>query len=942
MASLAQINIRFKADLKEFSSQFQNAQRQIVKQGEELKRIGAGISTYVTLPLFAAGTAATKYASDLEQSSQKTEVVFGKQSNNVKKFAQTTLEAYGISEGAALDMLSLYGDMGTSMGITREKAAEMSKTLVGLAGDIASFKNIGLDQAQTALNGIFSGETESLKMLGVIMTEANLQQYAYTQGINKKIQAMSQDEKVMLRYKFVLDQTKNAHGDFQKEFGSAANQTRVFTEGLKEVGVQFGAVILPYFTKAVTVINGYMKQVMATDSEQKKWIVGIAAVAAAVGPVTVVFGTFMAAVPNIIAGFKGIRTAVLAMNAAFLANPITLTVAALGAFVTAGVLMESRLGEMTNAKREFDEMTKRATSSVAGEIAETRKLIATAQNKTFSDEERTRALNKLIQKSDEHFGKLTLETIGTDKARKATEAYTKSLIQNARVKAAEEKLVEVQRRIVELEIGTSNEADPSVWQNIGARLKGGFSAYGSAAVGAFQNEAQAKNAKVVKAELESLAATLTKIIGPQKEVSDVTEDYTKSLDSLGDAANKSKKKVEDLGVIGSEKWMQAQITALEEQRSKLDVTSDAYKNLGVQLQVYQNSLSIMTGVEVGSVTWISNHITALQSKLDSINKTSEGYDELTDELKKYKELLSSATGTEVNSLKWFQDQLSELENIRDGLSDTSDKFKQVSDKINNLKTVFTVVKKVVEEKSKGPEPEQGTVGWYKYQEDELNSKMSDPKLTIEEYSRLNKELSVLNKTFDIQVNGLENLDKAADKLKFLKTVGEEVEPALNSAFSSISDGIISSFGEAENGLERFAQGVYKTVIKLIAMALSSSLASAIQGATQSGTASGPLAAFTTPTFIATAIGGIMAAFASIPKFADGGIVSGPTLGLMGEYAGAANNPEVIAPLNKLKELIQPASSDQPINVILQGGFDVSGENLRLVLNRVDKRKLRTG
>jgi len=887
MASLAQINIRFKADLKEFTTKLQQAQKQIAKQGEQLKSTGSGISTYVTLPLLAAGTAATKYASDLEQSGQKTEVVFGKQSDDVKKFAQTTLEAYGISESAALDMLSLYGDMGTSMGITRVKAAEMSKTLVGLAGDIASFKNIGLDQAQTALNGIFSGETESLKMLGVIMTEANLQQFAYAQGINKKIQAMSQDEKVMLRYQFVLNQTKNAHGDFQKEFGSAANQTRVFTEGLKEVGAQFGAVILPYFTKAVTVVNGYMKQVMATDSEQKKWIVGIAAVAAAVGPVMVVFGTFMASVPNIIAGFKGIRTAVIAMNAAFLANPITLTVTALTALVAAGVLMESRLGEMTNAKREFDEMTKRATSSVAGEIAETRKLIATAQNKAFSDEERTRALNKLIQKSDEHFGKLTLETIGTDKARKATDAYTKSLVQNARVKAAEEKLVEVQRRIVELEIGSSNEADPSVWQTVGNRMKSVWSASGVGFT-AEQAKTQAKNAGVVKAELEALAATLTKIIGPQKSISEETEDYTKSLNGLGDAAKKSKKKIEDLGVIGSEKWMQAQITALEEQRSKLDVTSEAYKNLGVQLQVYKNTL---------------------ESIQDPAKAVTEGSEE------------------------WYTTQIQQME-------EQVSKLDMMSDAYKNLKTQIEVYKKTLDlaqAPAKAPdiEPQQDTVAWYDYHIAKLKEAQSQAGITVEEFKRLSGEINVLETTFKIQVEGVDTVTQAADQLK---ANAENISNAFTSIFGAMTSKLQGGVAVVANIVGKMVPLILKT----IAMNKAAAMSEGIKGAVQSGSASGPLAAFTTPAFLLEMLALIGSSFASLPKFANGGIVSGPTLGLMGEYAGAANNPEVIAPLNKLKDLIQPATSDQPINVILQGGFDVSGESLRLVLNRVDKRKLRTG
>lgn len=887
MASLAQINIRFKADLKEFSSQLQNAQRQIAKQGEELKRIGAGISTYVTLPLVAAGTAATKYASDLEQSLQKTEVVFGKQANNIKEFSQTTLEAYGISEGAALTMLSLFGDMATSMGVSQVKAADMSKTIVGLAGDIASFKNIGLDQVQTALTGIFSGETESLKMLGIVMTEANLQQYAYTQGINKKVQAMTQDEKVMLRYNFVLNQSRNAHGDFQREIGSAANQSRVFTEGLKEVGAQFGAVILPYFTKAVTVINGYMKQVMATDSEQKKWIVGLAAVAAAVGPVTVVFGTFMAAVPNIIAGFKGIRTAVLAMNAAFLANPITLTVAALGAFVTAGVLMESRLTSMTNAKREFDEMTKRATSSVGSEVMETRKLLQVAQNKKLSDEERTRALNKLIQKSDEHFGKLTLETVGTDKARKAVDAYTGSLIQNARVKAAQEKLEEVNKRIFDLEEGFSGEADPSIWQTVGNRMKSVWSASGVGFT-AEQAKTQAKNTQVVSAELNALKNKLEDIIGPQKEVNQEIGNFTDTTTGAAGSTNSLKKAVEDLGVIGSEKWMQAQITALEEQRSKLDVTSGAYKNLGVQLQVYKNTL---------------------ESIKDPVKAITEGSEE------------------------WYSTQIQQME-------EQVSKIDMMSDAYKNLKTQIDVYKKTLE-LAQAPtampdiEPEQNTVDWYNYHIAKLKEAQAQAGITVEEFKRLSGEINILETTFKIQVEGVDTVTQAADQLK---TNAENISNAFTSIFGAMTS-------KLEGGVAVVANIVGKMVpliLKTIAMNKAAAMAEGIKGAVQSGSGTGAAAAFTTPAFLVEMLAIIGSAFASLPKFADGGIVSGPTLGLMGEYAGAANNPEVIAPLNKLKELIQPASTDQPINVILQGGFDVSGENLRLVLNRVDKRKLRTG
>src|SRR5690606_4285076 len=136
------------------------------------------------------------------------------------------------------------------------------------------------------------------------------------------------------------------------------------------------------------------------------------------------------------------------------------------------------------------------------------------------------------------------------------------------------------------------EADPSVWQTIGSRLKGSFyqPGYDQQVYKMEQWKAQAKNAKLVTAELTALEDKLQAIIGTQETVTDKTEDYTKITTTAADATGKLKKKIEDLGVVGSEKWMQAQITAMEEQRSKLDVTSDAYKNLGVQIGIYKNTL----------------------------------------------------------------------------------------------------------------------------------------------------------------------------------------------------------------------------------------------------------------------------------------------------------------------------------------------------------------
>lgn len=364
-----------KAKAKEVSEEFENPvsqqqydglQREIVETEQQLKKLeGQAEKSYSALskiggaaekvattsgkisrtmaPATAAiaglGALAFNAASDVAESMNKVDVAFGDSSDLVKRFAEDSLDTYGIAKGTALDMAATFGDMGTSMGLTQRDAADMSTSLVGLAGDLSSFKNIGVDQAMTALNGIFTGETESLKGLGVVMTQANLDAYAMANGFGKTTKEMTEAEKVQLRYAYVLNATKNAQGDFANTSDGAANSMRIMKESSKEAAAEFGEALLPVITPLIQKVTELIQWFGGLDDSQKNMILTVIALVAAISPVAgivSVLATVIGTLTGAIAIFTGAATtgtaaaqALAGVMSFIAANPIVLLIAAI-------------------------------------------------------------------------------------------------------------------------------------------------------------------------------------------------------------------------------------------------------------------------------------------------------------------------------------------------------------------------------------------------------------------------------------------------------------------------------------------------------------------------------------------------------------------------------------------------------------------------------------
>jgi hypothetical protein len=268
--------------------------------GDKVARTGEKLTLGLTLPILAGAAFAVKGASDMVESLNKVDVAFKDSAEEVKNWSKTTLKNIGLAKGSALDAAALFGDMGTSMGLNTKEAAKMSMSLVNLAGDLASFKNIGIDQATTALAGIFTGETESLKRLGIVMTDTNVKAYAMKNGFTGVWEEADQSTKVIWRYKYVMEQTKNAQGDFARTSTSTANQIRYTKERVKELSAEFGERLLPITGRILDKMNELLDKFEGLSDSQKDLIIQIGLFAAAVGPALMIVGKLTSSIGNLI------------------------------------------------------------------------------------------------------------------------------------------------------------------------------------------------------------------------------------------------------------------------------------------------------------------------------------------------------------------------------------------------------------------------------------------------------------------------------------------------------------------------------------------------------------------------------------------------------------------------------------------------------------------
>ena len=243
-------------DTKGFQKGSVNLQSQFGKLAGAAKKLGLALGgAFAVGKIVQFGKEAIELGSDLSEVQNVVDVTFGSLNSTIDSFARNAITQFGLSELSAKRYASTMGAMLKSMGLTTEQAAAMSMEITGLAGDMASFYNLTGDDAFAKLRAGISGETEPLKQLGINLSVANLEQYALAQGITKTYNAMTEQEKALLRYNYLLSVTSDAQGDFARTSNSWANQTKILAEQFNSLKATIGQGLINVLTPVLKVIN---------------------------------------------------------------------------------------------------------------------------------------------------------------------------------------------------------------------------------------------------------------------------------------------------------------------------------------------------------------------------------------------------------------------------------------------------------------------------------------------------------------------------------------------------------------------------------------------------------------------------------------------------------------------------------------------------------------
>ena len=289
------LSIKLSLNDKQFQSALRKSTKSMQRFGNKMQNFGDMMTRNVTLPVIGLGAAAVKLASDFEETQSKFNTVFRDIREQANLTAKNLADDFGLSSRASMQLLSDTGDLLTGFGFTQQEALLLSNQVNELAVDLASFTNFagGAEGASLALTKALLGERESIKQLGIAITEADLKRFAQDQGLVFK--ELDRVAKANLTYQLALQQSQNAVGDFSRTSEQFANQLRILKGELEDVAIELGVELLPIAKSLVSGLRDLTKFTSQFSDEQKTGALQVAGFAAALGPIVSIGGRLVKA-----------------------------------------------------------------------------------------------------------------------------------------------------------------------------------------------------------------------------------------------------------------------------------------------------------------------------------------------------------------------------------------------------------------------------------------------------------------------------------------------------------------------------------------------------------------------------------------------------------------------------------------------------------------------
>jgi hypothetical protein len=327
-------------------------------------------------------------ASDLQESISKASVTFSQNQKAVMEWSKTTANSIGTSQRAALEAASTYGAMFQTLGVGQGEALEMSKRMVQLAADMASFNNTSIDEAITALRSGLAGEAEPLKRFNVFLTDARLRQEALAMKIYDGTGALDSQTRMLAAYNLILKDSSLQHGDFARTSDGVANKTKIMEANFKDTADNLGMALIPMFDAFLTVglqFSSWAGQNTVLVAGLSTVLLGSVVAWKAVTTAITVTSVLMVKLPAILAVVKGawvaFRAAALAAaagNWALAASNLAVqasTVVGIATATAAAVAIGALTAKVMSSAAEMDNYA----ASMAGASVQARGLAAAVE-----------------------------------------------------------------------------------------------------------------------------------------------------------------------------------------------------------------------------------------------------------------------------------------------------------------------------------------------------------------------------------------------------------------------------------------------------------------------------------------------------------------------------------------------------------------------------------